>query len=96
MWLNRIKFGVAVIDLCMREVVGWAMSDSTDTNLTPSDVMFHSTREVSTAVACSVNGYGDIGHYLMTHFNWQRPHSYNGGLPPAKAEKLLTTKSGNS
>lgn len=42
MWLNRIKFGVAVIDLCMREVVGWAMSDSTDTNLTPSDVMFYS------------------------------------------------------
>jgi len=31
----------------------------------------------------------DIGHYLMTYFNWQRPHSYNGGLSPGKAENYL-------
>ena len=38
----------------------------------------------------------DIGQYLMTYFNWQRPHNYNGGLPPAQAEKLLKTMSGIS
>jgi len=35
----------------------------------------------------------DIGQYLMGYYNWQRPHQYNGGLPPAKAEenpKLLS------
>tara|TARA_R110002073_G_scaffold299158_1_gene466054 strand:+ start:218 stop:412 length:195 start_codon:yes stop_codon:yes gene_type:complete len=38
----------------------------------------------------------DIGHYLITYFNWQRRHSYNGGLPLGKAEKLLKTMSGIS
>lgn len=28
----------------------------------------------------------DIGMYLMNYYNWQRPHQYNGGLPPAEAE----------
>lgn len=35
----------------------------------------------------------DIGQYLMGYYNWQRPHQYNGGLPPAEAEenpKLLS------
>ena len=38
----------------------------------------------------------DIDYYLMSYFNWQRPHSYNEGLSPGKAEKLLKTKSGIS
>lgn len=29
----------------------------------------------------------DIGFYLMHHYNHWRPHQYNAGLPPAKAEK---------
>ncbi len=29
----------------------------------------------------------DIAHYLMSHYNHWRPHQYNVGLPPAKAEK---------
>jgi putative transposase len=29
----------------------------------------------------------DIGFYLMHHYNHWRPHQYNVGLPPAKAEK---------
>lgn len=35
----------------------------------------------------------DIGQYLIGYYNWQRPHQYNGGLPPAEAEenpKLLS------
>ena len=35
----------------------------------------------------------DIGQYLMGYYNWQRPHQYNGGLPPDEAEenpKLLS------
>jgi putative transposase len=143
-----------VIDLYVRKVVGWAMSDSPDANLVvraldqayesrgrPSDVMFHSdqgsqygsrmfrqrlwryrfTQSMSRRGNCWDNapmerlfrslktewippmGYRtreeaerDIGQYLMTYFNWQRPHRYNGGLPPGKAEKLLKTMSGNS
>lgn len=32
----------------------------------------------------------DIGRYLMQRYNWQRTHQFNGGLPPAVAEKNLT------
>ena len=28
----------------------------------------------------------DISYYLMTYYNWQRPHQHNDGLPPAIAE----------
>jgi len=29
----------------------------------------------------------DIGDYLMRYYNWERPHQYNNGLPPAVAEE---------
>ncbi|CAM5455745.1 hypothetical protein PFRA20S_00302 [Pseudomonas fragi] len=32
----------------------------------------------------------DISHYLMHRYNWIRPHTFNGGLTPAQAEKNLT------
>lgn len=38
----------------------------------------------------------DIGYYFLNYYNWQRPHSYNDGLPPGKVEKLLKTMSGIS
>jgi len=38
----------------------------------------------------------DIGRYLMSYYNRQRPHSYNAGLPPELAEKRLNKLSGNS
>ncbi|MEZ8082757.1 integrase core domain-containing protein, partial [Enterovibrio norvegicus] len=38
----------------------------------------------------------DISHYLMNYYNWNRPHSYNGGLPPAKAEIQPNLLSGMS
>jgi putative transposase len=36
----------------------------------------------------------DIDYYFMSYFNWQRPHRFNDGLSPGKAEKLLITMSG--
>lgn len=28
----------------------------------------------------------DLGYYLMDYYNWRRPHQFNDGVPPAKAE----------
>lgn len=36
----------------------------------------------------------DIRFYLMEYYNWQRPHSYNQGVAPAKAEKQPNVLSG--
>lgn len=36
----------------------------------------------------------DVGYYLMNYYNWERPHQFNNGLPPAKAEKLTKRVSG--
>ncbi|WDH22907.1 IS3 family transposase [Pseudomonas chlororaphis] len=38
----------------------------------------------------------DISHYLMHRYNWIRPHQFNGGLAPARAEKKLNVVSGIS
>lgn len=38
----------------------------------------------------------DIGDYLMRYYNWERPHQYNDGLPPAVAEKTTKFMSGIS
>ena len=38
----------------------------------------------------------DIGKYLMDYYNWERPHSFNEGLPPAVAEQKLKSLSGIS
>jgi putative transposase len=38
----------------------------------------------------------DIGLYLMDYYNWQRPHTANGGLAPAVAEEKLNLLSGIS
>ena len=38
----------------------------------------------------------DISHYLMSYYNWERPHQHNDGVPPAKAEENLNLLSGNS
>ncbi|MFT6987440.1 MAG: putative transposase [Psychromonas sp.] len=32
----------------------------------------------------------DIVDYLMRYYNGERPHSYNGGLPPKESERLLS------
>lgn len=38
----------------------------------------------------------DISRYLMTCYNWERPHQQNDGVAPAKAEESLDLRSGNS
>ncbi|MEE2730543.1 MAG: IS3 family transposase, partial [Pseudomonadota bacterium] len=38
----------------------------------------------------------DIGSYLMDYYNRQRPHAFNGGVPPVTAEEKLKTLSGIS
>lgn len=38
----------------------------------------------------------DLGYYLMDHYNWRRPHQYNNGVPPAKAENPPNFLSGIS
>jgi putative transposase len=36
----------------------------------------------------------DLSYYLMDYYNWTRPHSFNNGVPPAKAENLSKPLSG--
>uniref|UniRef100_UPI0025D18DE9 IS3 family transposase n=1 Tax=uncultured Alteromonas sp. TaxID=179113 RepID=UPI0025D18DE9 len=44
---------------------------------------------------CSINeAKRDVGYYLMNYYNWERPHQFNDGLPPAKAEELAKKVSG--
>ncbi|PXF29657.1 transposase, partial [Pokkaliibacter plantistimulans] len=38
----------------------------------------------------------DIGDYLMSYYNEQRPHCHNGGLTPVMREKEAKKLSGNS
>jgi putative transposase len=37
----------------------------------------------------------DISQYLMNYYNQRRPHQYNGGIAPSKAEENLNLLSGN-
>lgn len=36
----------------------------------------------------------EAGYYLMSYYNWKRPHHYNDGLPPAVAEECPKILSG--
>ncbi|MGL5339138.1 MAG: IS3 family transposase, partial [Aeromonas veronii] len=38
----------------------------------------------------------DISYYLMDYYNWRRPHQYNDGISPAKAEERPNQVSGFS
>ena len=38
----------------------------------------------------------DISYYLMDYYNWRRPHQFNNGVPPAKAENPSNLMSGIS
>lgn len=38
----------------------------------------------------------DVSDYLMHRYNWQRPHQFNTGMPPAVAEEKLNSVSGIS
>jgi putative transposase len=36
----------------------------------------------------------DLSFYLMDYYNWARPHTFNEGVLPAKAENLSKSLSG--
>lgn len=36
----------------------------------------------------------EIGYYPMNYYNRERPHQFNNGLPPAKAEELAKKVAG--
>lgn len=38
----------------------------------------------------------ESGYYFMSYYNWQRPHQFNDGLPPAVAEECPNKQSGIS
>jgi putative transposase len=38
----------------------------------------------------------NISQFLMHRYNWIRPHQFNGGLAPARAEEKLNVVSGMS
>ena len=38
----------------------------------------------------------DISYFLMHRYNWIRPHQFNGGLAPARAEEKLNVVSRGS
>ena len=38
----------------------------------------------------------DISQYLIHHYNWIRPHQFNGGMAPERAEEKLNVVSGIS
>ncbi len=46
--------------------------------------------------ASALEAQRDASFYLMQRYNWKRPHQYNKGLPPAKAEEQLNLLSGIS
>ena len=151
---TRWSYLAVVLDLFARRVVGWAMSNRPDADLTikalehayeqrgkPEEVLFHSdqgsqysslrfrqrlwryrfNQSMSRRGNCWDNapmerlfrslktewmpsmGYRsiveagkDIGEYLMSYYNWHRPHTTNGGTAPAVAEKKLNLLSGIS
>ena len=38
----------------------------------------------------------DISRYLMDYYNWHRPHTFNNGMSPAKAESQVIFQSGTT
>lgn len=48
----------------------------------------------ATGYVCVLEAQRDLSHYLMHHYNWLRPHQYNDGAPPARAEEKLNVLSG--
>tara|TARA_R100000935_G_scaffold25172_1_gene44914 strand:+ start:336 stop:1193 length:858 start_codon:yes stop_codon:yes gene_type:complete len=65
----------------------------------PMERLFRSLKSEwipSTGYATFKEAQRDISYYLMTRYNWLRPHQFNDGLAPAKAEEKLYPLSGVS
>jgi len=66
---------------------------------TPMERVFRSLKSewiTSLGYRSILDARKDIGDYLMDYYNRQRPHTFNGGMPPVVAEKKLKTLSGIS
>ncbi|MDN7125292.1 hypothetical protein J6I90_10405 [Pseudidiomarina sp. 1APP75-32.1] len=48
----------------------------------------------ATGYRSAIEAKRDVSYFLMNYYNWERPHQFNDGLPPAKAEKLTKKVSG--
>ena len=48
----------------------------------------------ATGYRSAIEAKRDVSYFLMNYYNWERPHQFNDGLPPAKAEKLAKKVSG--
>lgn len=65
----------------------------------PMERLFRSLKSEwvpATGYASFAEATKDISYYLMSYYNWERPHSYNDGLSPAKAEYRPSLLSGMS
>ena len=65
----------------------------------PMERLFRSLKSEwipATGYQTLVQATKDISYYLMTRYNWVRPHQYNDGLAPAKVEEKLNSLSGIS
>ncbi len=50
----------------------------------------------ATGYRSAIEAKRDVSYFLMNYYNWERPHQFNDGLPPAKEEKLTKKVSGFS
>lgn len=65
----------------------------------PMERLFRSLKSEwvpATGYASFAEATKDISYYLMSYYNWERPHSHNDGLSPAKAEYRPSLVSGMS
>ncbi|CCO44934.1 transposase (fragment) [Vibrio nigripulchritudo SOn1] len=65
----------------------------------PMERLFRSLKSEwvpATGYASVAEATRDISYYLMNYYNWVRPHGYNCGIPPAKAENRPNLLSGIS
>lgn len=65
----------------------------------PMERLFRSLKSEwvpNTGYASKQEAMHDISDYLMRYYNWQRPHTFNNGLSPGKAEEQLNLLSGIS
>ena len=63
----------------------------------PMELVFRSLKSEwmpATGYCSAIEAKRDVSYFLMNYYNWERPHQFNDGIPPAKAEKLAKKVSG--
>ena len=83
--------------ICPNPNHSWVLSSWISVRKLASDLSYCETEWIPTMDYATVQqAQRDISHFLMHRYNWIRPHQFNGGLPPAQAEKKLNVVSGIS